>query len=263
MNSDWYHWLMHDWVLISLFCGVLVDHHGNPAGKAIAEGHRSPSQWHHQAGKQHSRATWHVHGHGHAGGEPGNWQAPFPSPHTHRQPLLHCVSSWRRLQMLLSCLCGTFSGSICKPGLGSMMWSVCGLKPLYFHYFIYIGACLYGLFMVSLEHGMASWQELIKSSWNGGCSAVFTVYVWVVMYVLKNVVQLNEAMDSTLLIPWGNDWRLCLSHEWGNQSLLQSPIASAVLCCKHWIMGCIIESDISWSEEGKLVSVLMQAFSAM
>lgn len=52
------------------FCCLLSDHHGQHH-RAGHERDRNTAQRDHQAGKQHQRASRHVHGHGHAGGEPG------------------------------------------------------------------------------------------------------------------------------------------------------------------------------------------------
>lgn len=51
-------------------CCTTLDHYGQHH-RASYEWDRDAAQWDHQAGKQYQRASRHVHGHGHAGGEPG------------------------------------------------------------------------------------------------------------------------------------------------------------------------------------------------
>lgn len=48
-----------------------ADHHGDAAGEADAGRHRGPTRGHHQTGELDPGTARHVHGHGNAGGEPG------------------------------------------------------------------------------------------------------------------------------------------------------------------------------------------------
>lgn len=70
------------WVCDDTWTLSLLDHHGLQHHPAGHEWDWDETHWDHQAGEQHQRTSRHVHGHGHAGGEPGRSLYTLTGQHT-------------------------------------------------------------------------------------------------------------------------------------------------------------------------------------
>ena len=63
------------WCFVDMLCVCRnADYYGDSTSETDACGHPGSARRHHQTRKLHPRASWHVHGHGHARGKSGKYR---------------------------------------------------------------------------------------------------------------------------------------------------------------------------------------------